>query len=154
MKATHKIVAALASAILLVLLGVAVSFWSFSRIEHAAEARKHTRAVIGGADDVLSALKDAETGTRGYALTGDEAFLEPYLAVRDHIKGDLEKLRQATSISAAKKHLDALPPLVAARLTELSRVVESRRSGDIPAMLARVSGGQGKQWLVGFDERG
>ena len=147
MKGTQTIVAALASAILLVLLGVSVSFWTFSRIEDAAEVRKHTRVVINSAEDLLSALKDAEIGTRGYALTGNEAFLEPYLAVRDHIKGDLEKLRQATSTSAAKKHLDALPPLVAARLTELSRVIESRRSGDMPAVLARVRDGQGMQLM-------
>ncbi len=147
MKATHKIVAALASGILLVLLGVSVSFWSFSRMEQAAEVRKHTRAVIGNADDLLSALKDAETGQRGYALTGNEAFLEPYLAVRNRIKGDLETLRRSTSISAAQKHLDTLTPLVDAKLADLSQVIELRRKGDTPAVLALVSDGQGKQLM-------
>ncbi|MDZ4252414.1 MAG: response regulator [Sulfuritalea sp.] len=147
MKATQKTVAALASAILLVLLGVLVSFWTFSRIESESEARTHTRMVINSAEDLLSALKDAETGERGYALTGDEAFLQPYLAVRDNIKGDLETLRKSTSISAAHKHLDTLTPLVAAKLAALSQVIELRRKGDTAAVLARISDGQGKQLM-------
>ena len=68
-------------------LGVALSFWAFRQIRQAAEARRHTYVVISSADDLLSALKDAETGQRGYLLTGDEAFLEPYLAVRDSVSG-------------------------------------------------------------------
>ena len=34
--------------------------------------------VVVGLDDVLSNLRDAETGQRGYLLTGDERYLEPY----------------------------------------------------------------------------
>jgi CHASE3 domain sensor protein len=51
---------------------------------------------------LLSALKDAETGQRGYLLTGDEAFLEPYVAVRDGVRSQLEELRQLTTSSAAR----------------------------------------------------
>jgi len=116
-------------------------------MEHAAEARQHTRAVINSADDLLSALKDAETSQRGYALTGNEAFLQPYLAVRDRIKGDLEALRRSTSNSVAQKHLDALTPLVDAKLAQLSQVIELRRKGDMPAVLALVSDGQGKRLM-------
>ena len=64
-----------AGAALLVALGVVVSFSAFRQIEEAAEARKHTYVLINRADDFLSALRDAETGQRGYSLTGDEAIL-------------------------------------------------------------------------------
>jgi two-component system sensor histidine kinase EvgS len=96
---------------------------------------------------LLSELKDAETGQRGYLLTGDEAFLEPYLAVRDSISGHLEELRQLTLISAAHKHLDALAPLMDAKLAELSHVIELRRNHDMTAVLAVVSSGQGKRLM-------
>ena len=99
MNATHKIFTSLAGAALLVALVVAVSFTAFRKLEEAAEARKHVFVAIIVANDLLSALKDAETGERGYSLTGDEAFLEPYLAVRDHVGGQLEQLRQRTWIS-------------------------------------------------------
>ena len=71
MKTTHKIIAALAGAVLLVALAVAVAFWTFRQTEQAAEARRHTYVLINSAEDLLSALKDAETGQRGYLLTGD-----------------------------------------------------------------------------------
>ena len=147
MKATHKIVASLAAAALLVALGVAVSFWAFRQIEEAAEARKHTYALIIRADDLLSELRDAETGQRGYSLTGDEVFLEPYLAVRDGLGGHLEELRQHTLISAAQKHLDTLAPLIDAKLAEMSHVIELRRNHDMTAVLAAEGSGQGKRLM-------
>ena len=35
-------------------------------------------AVLGAANSVLDNLEDAETGQRGYLLTGDESYLSPY----------------------------------------------------------------------------
>jgi CHASE3 domain sensor protein len=147
LKTAHKIAASLAGAALLVALGVALSFWSFRQIRKAAEERAHTGVVIKSAGDLLSALKDAETGQRGYLLTGDEAFLEPYVAVRDSVSGQLEELRQLALSSAAHQHLDALAPLVDAKMAELSHVIELRRNQDMTAALAVVGSGPGKRLM-------
>jgi two-component system sensor histidine kinase EvgS len=93
MNAAFKTYAPLYGVTLLVLLVAVLSFWSFRQTEAAAELRKHTYAVINRADALQSELTDAETGERGYLLTGNEAFLEPYLAVRDIIRDHLEELR-------------------------------------------------------------
>ena len=50
----------------------------------------------------MSELRDAETSQRGYSLTGDETFLEPYLAVRDSIVFHLEQLRSLSVIIMLK----------------------------------------------------
>ena len=147
MKTTHKIVVSLAGAVMLVALVVTISLWAFKQMEEADVARKHTFLVLNRADDLLSALKDAETGERGYLLTGDEAFLKPYLAVRDSIRGQLKELRQLTSISAAPKHLDALAPLIDAKLAELSHLIELRRNQDAAAAIALVRSGDGKRLM-------
>jgi len=147
LKTSLKIAALLVGAAALVALGVVASFWAFRQTEDAAAARKHSYDLINRADDLLSALKDAETGQRGYLLTGDEAFLQPYLAVRDSVEGQLEELRRRTLISAAKKHLEALGPLITAKMAELSRVIELRRTQDMSAALSAVSGGQGKRLM-------
>src|ERR1017187_2639788 len=123
MKATPKIVALLAGSALLAILVVILSFWSFRQIEEASEARKHSHLILIGADDLLSALKDAETGQRGYLLTGDEAFLAPYLAVRAGISGRMDDLRRITLGGAVLRHLDAISPLVDAKMAELSHVI-------------------------------
>ena len=147
LKATHKIVVLLSIAVLMVALGVAISFWAFKQIEETAEARKESYNVIAQGNNLLSALKDAEIGQRGYALTGEEAFLEPYLAVRDIVSVDLKELRQLTLTPAAKKHLDALAPLVDAELAELKQAIELRRHHDLAAVGASLGNIQGKQLM-------
>ncbi|MEI6422903.1 MAG: PAS domain S-box protein, partial [Lentisphaerota bacterium] len=148
MKTVHKIIAWLSIAtLLMVALGVGVSFWAFRQVRETADARKHTFIVLNGADDLLSALKDAETSMRGYLLTGDEAFLEPYLEMRDRIRGQLEKLRQLTLIDAACKHLDAMVPLVDASLVHISNAIELYRKHDVAAAVDLVRSGAGKRLM-------
>ena len=89
-----RILVSITLAALLVLLQVAASFWFFTQVETTAAQRKHAFETIDGANELLSALKDAETGERGYLLTGDEAFLVPYLEVRDGITGRLAGLTE------------------------------------------------------------
>jgi PAS domain S-box-containing protein len=144
LKATHKISAWLAAATLFFALGAAVSLWTFRQIEEAAGVRQHTYAVINGAVGFMSALKDAETGQRGYLLSGDEAFLTPYLAQRDKLGDRLRALRQMTLLPAAQQHLQAVTPMLAALLADLSRSIELRRGNDMNGALAIVRRGQGK----------
>ena len=112
----YKIAATLLGAALLVALVVVLSFWSYGQAESAAEARRHTSNVLSRSGALLSELRDADSGQRGYALTGDPRFLEPYLAVRDGIAGHLQELRRLTRIRAVQNHLDAMAPMVAARM--------------------------------------
>src|SRR4051812_2838950 len=137
---TGTIVASLIGAALLAALIVLLSFWAFRQIEESVAARLHTYTLISKADALLSDITNAETGQRGYSLTGDEAFLKPYLAVRETIVRDLEELRRLTSVSAAQQRLDMVIPLVAAKLVELSTVIESRRDRKMTSRLAAAGG--------------
>ena len=143
----RKLVAYLAAASLLVALVAAPSFWALRQTTAAAEARKHTFTVIESMKDLLAELIDAETGQRGYLLTGDETFLEPHLAVRERISGQLQQLRQSSQVPAATLHLDALPPLIEAKLAHLAQNIVLRRSNDLPAALANVTSPHGKQLM-------
>jgi len=147
MKDNHKIVALLFGATLLIAVIVVSSFWAFSKIKEDAEERKHTFIIINRAGNVLSELKDAETGQRGYLLTGEKAFLETYLAAQDRFNSQLKELHQLTSISAARRRLDAIDPLVNAKLAEMSQVIELRRNNDVNAAMALVRNGTGKQLM-------
>jgi PAS domain S-box-containing protein len=147
LKATHKIAASLAGVVLLVVLGIVVSFVSFRQIGEAAEARKRTYDTLNHAGELLSALKDAETGQRGYLLTGNEAFLQPYLKVQHDIANDLNELRGMTTITEANRKLTAIAPLVDAKLSELAQVIELRRNHNLAAALDIVSRGQGKSLM-------
>jgi len=147
MKIKHKLVAMLVAGILLLALGAAAAFWAFARLEETAELRRHTRELLNHADDLLSSVKDAETGERGYLLTGDATFLRHYLEVRGKLSPDLLELRKLTLISTAAKHLDALAPLLDAKLADMARNIELRRSQDMKVVLASVNSGQGTRLM-------
>ncbi|WP_262965867.1 PAS domain S-box protein [Methylobacter psychrophilus] len=146
-KATLKIGASFITAVLLIALVLVTTFWAFRQIETAAEARNYTDNIIEQANLLMSALKDVETGQRGYSLTGNEVFLEPYLLAHDNIAGYLKELNSLTLTSTAQQHKEALPALVEAKLAALSQVIELRRHNDVKAMLEIINGGHGKQLM-------
>jgi PAS domain S-box-containing protein len=144
---SQKVMLWLGGAALLIALGVTVSFWAFGQIGAAAEARQHNYQIISSAENFLSKLRDAETGERGYLLTGNEQFLEPYLAVRDGIKVDLKTLRHQTLILAAQQRLDAITPLVDDKLAHMARNIELRRADDMASVLTDANNGLGKHLM-------
>ncbi len=93
MKPTHTFVAGLVAAFLLSTAVVAPSFWFFIQTKEAAEARMLTIDLIARAHDLVSSLMEAETEQRGYLLTGDEVYLQPYTAVHDSISDQVITLR-------------------------------------------------------------
>jgi PAS domain S-box-containing protein len=150
MPANNRTVASLAGAALLVVLVVVLSFWAFSHIETSSAARKQTFSLIIRADALLSDLANAETGQRDYLLTGDEAFLKPYLEVRDRIGGELNELRPLTSSKATRSHLDVMAALLAVKLTHLSHSIELRRRQEMSALLAAERSGEGSRMTDSF----
>src|SRR5215467_8516476 len=81
---------------------------------------KHTYQVRTELADLLSQMKDAETGQRGYLLTGDDNYLAPYKAAIVVVKGTLDELRRLTSDNPnQQRRLAALAPLIDSKLAEL-----------------------------------
>ena len=95
-----------------------------------------------------SLLKDAETGQRGFVITGDEAYLEPYRGAVDALPGTLEDLRELTADNpnqqqAARRARAARDP----KLAELKRTIDLRRTRvrARPQMVVRA--GEGKKTM-------
>ena len=143
----RKTLAWLSAATLLVAAMALTSFWGFGQIRDASEARALSQLVLNRVDDLLSALKDAETGQRGFVLTGDEAFLEPYLTVRGGVTAQLQELDHLVSSPAAQQQLQLIAPLMNAKLDELARAIALRRQNDVAGAVALVSAGNGKRLM-------
>ena len=108
----------------------------------------HTHLVLEGLAHVLSLIKDTETGQRGFVATGDEAYLEPYSAARPAIQKTLDEIRRVTADNQAQqRRLDEMSPLVAAKLAELQRTIELRRTQGLEAALKIVLTGEGKRTM-------
>ncbi len=147
LQSTSRIFASLLGAALLVALGVGLLFSTFRQMEDAGEARQATYVLLSDADALLSELRDAETGQRGYLLTGDEVFLTPYLAVRDKLDVHLAALRHQPLAPGAATHLENVARLMASKLSEMARVIDMRRNHDIAGATAKVIGGEGKMLM-------
>jgi len=147
LKTTHKSILWLGTVVLLMAIGVVFTFWSYRQIESASNHRRDSRDVITAADDLMASLVDAENGQRGYALTGDEAYLEPYLAVRDTLKRDLSVLRQLTTSAPAQQHVDTMAPLLDAKLAEMENTITMRRNHDVAGVLTLISSDVGKRLM-------
>lgn len=146
MKANYKIIVWLAGATLMVALSVAISFLAFKQVQDSSEQHKHIRIMLDQGNAILSSLKDAEIGQRCYLLTGDEVFLQPYLAVHDNINAQLQTLRQGVESSTAQKHLAAMQPLITAELARLASLIELRRQ-HLSTLTATINAGQGRQLM-------
>src|ERR1051326_2613551 len=105
----------------------------------------HTQAVLEALSTLLSSLTDAETGGRGFVLTGNESFLEPHHAALEAIPRDLADVRTLTSDNPnQQRRLDAAGPIIQARLAHLKRAIDLRRDEGFDAALKVVASGEGK----------
>ncbi len=105
----------------------------------------HTHEVRRTALACLAALTDTETGQRGYLLTGDDHFLEPYHAGKEQVEKQLTEVRRLTSDNPEQQQrLTALTPIVNARLARLTRVIELRRHQGLDPVLSSGQLNEGK----------
>lgn len=103
---------------------------------------------------ILSELQDAETGQRGFLLTGAEAYLQPYQVARSRLPADLGHVRDLlVGDPAAVKELRELEIAAGAKLDELEMTVELRRNQGLPAALEVVNQGHGKALMDGMRAR-
>ncbi len=108
----------------------------------------HTHEVLAGVSDLLSLVKDAETGQRGYVLTGDAKYLAPYenaVARIGESIGDVERLTADNPDHQAR--MGELRSNIAAKLAELKETVELRRDKGFEAAETVVLSDRGKGYM-------
>ena len=117
-------------------------------LEEARRLVAHTLLVREEAEIVLSLLKDAETGQRGFLITGDPKYLEPYDGALDLLPVHIRQLRSLTEDNPVQKaNLDRLDTLITAKLQELETTIGIRRRQGLPAVLPIVSSNVGKRTM-------
>src|SRR5688572_12268884 len=86
--------------ILALIIMLALSYLLYeSYLRSTAQNRRteHAYKVILQTSELENFIKEAETGQRGYLLTNDSAFLQPYLDIRNDIKPGYDSLRRLTA---------------------------------------------------------
>lgn len=122
------------------LLGLRVT-WTNAELSRSKEA-------VAAVREVLSTLKDAETGERGFLVTGDEAYLDPYASALARLPGRLAMLDAAVADGKLnKQHAQRIREKANEKLEFLANAIRLRREGGLDAALSVVRNGQSKRLM-------
>ncbi|MBA2620484.1 MAG: CHASE3 domain-containing protein, partial [Acidobacteria bacterium] len=121
-------------ALALIVVLCAALYYTTARFLETNRWVKHTHHVIEKTIEIDSALKDVESGTRGYIITGDENFLALSVQSSEQTNALFVEIRRLTADNPRQQQrLDRLEPLIAAKLDFSAGAVEMRRRGDTAA---------------------
>ncbi|HVY83142.1 MAG TPA: response regulator [Steroidobacteraceae bacterium] len=109
----------------------------------------HTQEVIAQTQAVLSSLKDAETGQRGFLLTREETYLAPYEDAKRALPAEIRAIRGLTGDSPEQRsRVDALEAVATQKMSELDRTIELARAGNVTAAQAVVRTDTGRELMT------
>lgn len=108
----------------------------------------HTDDVMVNLERLFSIMQDAETGQRGFVLTGAERYLAPYNDAVPRVQPAIAEIKRLTADNAnQQRRIDALAPLIATKLSELQGIIDLRRQKGLEAAVAMVLTDQGKKTM-------
>ena len=133
-------------ALALLILNAATSYLNTLKLVENERWVSHTHQVLTELEATLSTLKDAETGQRGYLLTGEERYLEPYHSAIARINQQVVELQQLTADNnRQQQRIRDLKIAIGSKLAELQDTINLRRQQNLEAALREVKSGRGKQ---------
>jgi CHASE3 domain sensor protein len=111
------------------------------------ERVSNTRIVLLDLDTLLISMLDAETGQRGYLLTHQNSYLEPYNRSLAFSRDQIQSLRQLISDPEQQKLLNRLEPLMKAKSDELAQTLMLAQRADQAGAMQLVAGNSGKNTM-------
>jgi methyl-accepting chemotaxis protein len=132
---------------LVMLIGIgALAYRAIDQLTQTSYEVTQAHTVLERITNLLSLLKDGETGQRGFIITGVDNYLEPYQLAVEGVPALQKELRQLTAaLPLQQKRLDSVDKLVTDRMTELKLVIDIRRQSGLEAATKRIQEGHGKK---------
>ena len=132
--------------VLVAVLGIALLNWTYSRnLSETREAVAHSLRVNDAIGAVLSQVQDIELGQRGYLLTRDAQYLEPYERSRVAVGDTVAGLRNLVSDNAVQTaHIAQMEALVRDKLEEIDSTLQMTQTGRTADAIAEVKSNRGK----------
>jgi PAS domain S-box-containing protein len=136
---------AFALTLLLMIVIGGFSYRTMTTLSAGIERRAHTYQVLTQTEELLKTLVDAETGTRGYVITGVESYLEPYREAQRNFPQQFARLRQLTNDNSNHQpRLDLLERLSKEKFDVLQEGIDVRRTQGLSAITDRAQTGRGR----------
>jgi PAS domain S-box-containing protein len=136
----------IASLVLAVFVGL--SFRQWEQYRRANREAERSREILLAIDTIQASLVNAETGQRGFLLTGESRYLEPYNRALAQLPNDLANLRRLLSEGQRRtQNFDQLNALAGRKVDELRHTIEAQRTQGAQAALAIVLTDEGRQTM-------
>jgi signal transduction histidine kinase len=129
-------------------LMVIATIW-FAALRHAEDDLvRHTLGVHNQIAQLLTLVQRAESGQRGYLLTGREMYLAPYEEAIEDLPGALDELGAVLVDNASQQQsVGRLRQLTLEKLRELYSTIDAREAGNPAAALAIVNNDSGQRMM-------
>jgi Methyl-accepting chemotaxis protein len=145
----RRIVLGFGLALLFLALIGAASYNSTRRLLETAGWVSHSHRVMENLERLVRFTTDAESGLRGYVLTGAENYLEPYANANQMVEAILRDLRQLTADDPVQqRRLDTLEPTVRNKFAVMDETVRLRRLRGFEAAQQFVLTDRGRREMV------
>jgi len=130
----------------LVIASGAVAWRNLQQLRSSSRQVIETYAILSAIQRVVVTTAEAESGQRGYLITGDAEYLRPYEAAQTRATAELRTLRQATSENPRlQPRVAELAKLVEEKFDELAVTADVRKSGDVEGAQQMVMTDAGKR---------
>ena len=138
----------LAGALFILVFITILSFQDWKAFGTTAADVDRTRQILQHTEGLLSTVKDAETGQRGFLITGDDQYLEPYNSAIVAVPSEISQLRAlSANRPGVRPRIDALEVLVREKFEELNDVILLRRKQGLEAAQEVVKTNRGKKTM-------
>ncbi|WP_187970566.1 response regulator [Aquibium microcysteis] len=122
-----------------------VAVYTTRLLRESNQAVVQTHEVIVGLDVLLSDIRDAETGQRGYLLTGDERYLEPYFRAVSQLASRTTSVGALVAADGQQaRRFEELKGYVASKFRELQETVDLFRTEGPTAAVAALRSDRGR----------
>jgi signal transduction histidine kinase len=126
-------------------LNAAISVYNVDALIADDKAVSHSRDISRTMADLFSALKDAETGQRGYIISDRKDYLEPFVEGKNLIPKHLNRLLELTAGDEYYQvRSETLRGLIEKQLESLRRIIEIHKQGGEDASRVEIRTGEGK----------
>ncbi len=116
--------------LLILLISSVASFISIRNLLDSTDLVRHTNEVILEMESIKSAMVDAETGQRGFLITGDEDFLQPFNDSKERVLTAYNNTLSLTQDNLAQQRdLPALYELILDRFDHFNATIVDKKQG-------------------------
>ncbi|MGK0442765.1 MAG: methyl-accepting chemotaxis protein [Pseudohongiellaceae bacterium] len=152
----NKLLLANGSSIAIMVVIFVVIWNSINTLNDTAHMVEHTYKVIDSSEKLVSAMVDQETGLRGFAVGGQDEYLEPYISGKSNFQKALKTATQLTSDNPVQqKRFDAVASEAVSWQKYADKIIALRKSiqqgeGTNQTLFALINSGIGKQQMDGL----